>query len=65
MTPIDLTKIASKYDKGWIAINKKTKKIVAFNKNFNTIIEKIKKNKNVILLPASRNFSNIVTLIYG
>lgn len=61
MTPIDLTKIFSKFKSGWIAINQKTLKIVAHAKDFSSLIKKVKNKKEVVLIPASDDFSNIVT----
>lgn len=59
MTPIDLTKIASRFKSGWLAINQKNLKIVAHAKDFSSIIKKIDGKKEVVLIPASEDFSNI------
>jgi len=61
MSPIDLSKSLKKYKKGWVAIDKKTLKVVAQAVSFSEISEKIKDIKNIILIPASKNYYGFVT----
>jgi len=63
MTPIDLTKVASKFKSGWIAIDKKTLKILIHARDFSSVVRKAEGEKNVVLMPASRDFSNIVPVV--
>ena len=62
MTAIDLSKKLKRYKTGWVAFDKKHN-IVAFGKTFKDISEKVKKNKDdVVLLPASNNYFGYITL---
>lgn len=64
MTPINLTKIVSKYKSGWIAINKTNKNIIAHSRDFASLVKKVEKEKDVVLMPAAKDFSGIVTFFY-
>lgn len=61
MSPIDLSKSLKKYKKGWVAIDKKTLKVVAQAVSFAGISAKIKNIKNIILIPASANYYGFIT----
>lgn len=61
MKAVDLRKILKPYSEGWVAINKKTGKIIASAKNFALISEKAKDKKDVFLMPASKNYFGFVT----
>lgn len=63
MTPIDLTKTLLPYKTGWVAINKNNK-VVAHAENFSTISEKVKNKKDILLIPASKNYFGFITLIH-
>lgn len=64
MTPIDLTQVASRFKSGWLAINQRTLKIVAHAKDFSSIIKKTEDKKEVVLIPASEDFSHIAPRYY-
>lgn len=55
MTPIDLTKTLLPYKAGWVAINKNNT-VVAHAESFKSISEKIKNRKDILLIPASKNY---------
>lgn len=61
MNAIDLRKSLSTYSEGWVAIDKKSKKVVAHAKTFTLISKKIKDIKNVFLVPASKKYFGFVT----
>lgn len=61
MKRLDLSKALKPYTHGWVAINDLTGKIVAHAKDFNSITKKVKKNRNISLLPASDNYFGIIT----
>ena len=61
MTPINLTKIASKFKSGWVAVNKDNHKFIAHAKDFASIMKKVETNKNALVFPASRNYYGFVT----
>ena len=63
MKAIDLRDALKPYRKGWVAINTKTNKVVAHADNFKTIAEKVKKLKNILFVPASKNYFGFVTSI--
>ncbi len=61
MKVIDLRKPLSSYSKGWVAINKKNKKVVAHAETFALISKKIKDTKDIFLVPASKDYFGFVT----
>ena len=62
MKPVNLTKSLNKYKRGWVALDQKNR-IVAHEQTFALIIEKIKGNKNLFLVPASKKYFGFVTEI--
>jgi hypothetical protein len=65
MKAIDLRDTLKPYTKGWIAINTKTNKVVAHADSFKVIAEKIKNIKNILLVPASKDYFGFVTTIHA
>ncbi len=63
MKAIDLSKVLKPYTEGWVAINTKNKKIVAYAKTFESISNKVIDKKGIILVPASKNYFGFVTSI--
>lgn len=67
MKGIDLTKQLKPYKSGWVAIF--NEKVVAHTKSFELIIEEAKKlkkpRKDILLVPASKNYFGFVTIING
>lgn len=63
MKALDLTNSIKSYSDGWLAINKKNKKVVAHAKTFESISQKVKGIKDVFLMPASKNYFGFVTCI--
>lgn len=61
MKAIDLTKTLKPYNSGWVAINKKNKKVVAHAKSFKAVLEKTKREKGVLLIPASDKYFGFIT----
>lgn len=59
MQTTDLTKTLSSYKSGWVAIDKKNK-VVAHAKNYSEINKKVKKNKEILLVPASKNYFGFI-----
>lgn len=64
MKTINLKKFLAQYQSGWVAINQKLQ-IVAHAKNFKTIADKFIKRKDVVLMPASGDYSGLVTRFNG
>lgn len=64
MKAVDLTKILKPYKSGWIAVNQK-KQVIAHEKTFVTISNKVKRYKDVFLVPASEDYFGFVTSIHG
>ncbi len=62
MKSINLSQTLKPYNEGWVAINKKNKIVVAHAKTFELIAKKIK-DKDVILVPASKNYFGFVTYL--
>ncbi len=60
MKPINLTKTLKPYKSGWVAINKRHK-VVAHARSFKTITEKVKDEKNIFVMPASKNYFGLIT----
>lgn len=65
MKAIDLTKTLKPYNSGWVAINKKNKKVVAHAKSFKAVLEKAKRGKDVLLIPASDKYFGFITRTNG
>ncbi|OGG11604.1 hypothetical protein A2Z00_05250 [Candidatus Gottesmanbacteria bacterium RBG_13_45_10] len=65
MNAIDLTIPLSKYKSGWVAVNEDKKEIVAHAKTFSEITQKVKKLKNIVLIPASDNYFGFITNVNG
>ncbi len=63
MKSIDLAQALKPYTEGWVAINKRNKKVVAHAKTFELITQKIKDAKDIILVPASKNYFGFVTYL--
>ncbi len=61
MKIVDLTSHLQKYKSGWIAYNKKQNKVVAYSKSFNSITQKTKLQKDILLVPAAANYLGFVT----
>lgn len=65
MRVVDLSKILKPYKSGWVAIDKNNNKVVAHAEEFETITDKIdklaKKNKDILLVPASENYFGFIT----
>lgn len=62
---IDLRQTLKSHSRGWVAINKKNKKVIADAKTFALISEKVKGLKDVFLMPASKNYFGFVTSIHA
>lgn len=65
MKAIDLRQALKSHYQGWVAINKKNRKVVAKAKTFSLISEKTKGLKNVLLVPGSKSYFGFVTLVYA
>lgn len=63
MKAIDLRQSLKPYVVGWVAINKKNRKVVANAKTFSLISEKTQGLKDVFLVPASKNYFGFVTIV--
>ncbi len=65
MNAIDLRQALKPYSKGWLAVNKKNRKVVAHGKTFASISKKVEsiKLKDIFLVPASKNYFGFVTSI--
>lgn len=61
MKGIDLRKTLKPYTEGWVAVNKRNKKVVAHATTFALITQKIKNTKDIILIPASKDYFGFVT----
>lgn len=64
MKPIDLTKVLKPYKSGWVAIDKNYE-VIAWAKTFEAITGKVKKSKNIFLMPASKNYFGFITSSNG
>lgn len=65
MKAIDLRQALKTSYQGWLAINKKNRKVVAKAKTFSLISEKTKGLKNVFMVPASKNYFGFITPIHA
>lgn len=67
MKAVDLTQQLKPYKSGWVAIF--NNKVVAHAKSFELIAEKVKAlkkpAKDILLIPASKNYFGFVTIING
>ena len=61
MKALNFSQILKPYKSGWVAIDKKIPKVVAHARNYNSITQKVGKNKNIVLMPASDNYFGFVT----
>lgn len=61
MKAIDLSQTLKSHSQGWVAVDRKTKKVIADAKSFSSISEKVKGLKNVLLIPASKNYFGFIT----
>lgn len=61
MKAVDLSKTLNPYTSGWVAVNKKTNKVVAHAKSFKQIAKKVEKTKDVLLIPASDKYFGFIT----
>ena len=64
MKIVNLSKLLKKYKSGWVAIDKKNK-VVAHGKTFALTCQKIKNTKDILLVPASKNYFGFVTTCNG
>ena len=60
MKSIDLTKTLKPYTSGWVALDAKLK-IVAHEKDFESISERVKDREDVVLMPASKSYFGFIT----
>lgn len=65
MKAIDLRQALKSHSQGWLAIDKKNRKVVAKAKTFALISEKAKGLGNIFLIPASKSYFGFVTLLYA
>lgn len=61
---VDLTKALSPYNYGWVAIDKNFN-VVSHAKDFATICKAIKKGRDLLLVPASKDYFGFITIING
>ena len=61
MKVLNFSQITKPYKSGWLAIDQKTPKVVAHAGTYQSIVKKIGKKKDIILLPASENYFGFVT----
>lgn len=61
MNAVDLRQALKPYSEGWLAIDKKNKKVVAHAKTFALISKKAKGIRDIFLVPASKNYFGFVT----
>ena len=61
MNTIDVTQALKSYSQGWVAIDKKSKKVVAHAKTFASISKKVKGIEDIFLMPASKKYFGFVT----
>ena len=61
MNAVDLRQVLKPYSKGWLAISKKNKKVVAHAKTFASISKKVEGIKDIFLVPASKQYFGFVT----
>ena len=61
MNVIDLSKALKSYSEGWVAVDKKSNKVIAHAKTLSLISKKIKGIKNIFLVPASKDYFGFVT----
>lgn len=67
MKAVNLTKALKPYKSGWVAIL--NNKVIAHAKSFDLVIAKVSKleksTKDILLVPASKNYFGFVTIING
>lgn len=61
MKAVNLIKLLKPYKSGWVAINTKSKKVVAHEKNFEKVSKRVKDSEDVLLVPASQKYFGFVT----
>lgn len=64
MKTINLKKTLAKYQSGWVAINKNFN-VVDHAKNFKTLADRYEQKQNFVLMPASGDYSGLVTRFHG
>ncbi len=64
MKTINLKKTLAKYKSGWVALNKQFK-VVDHAKSFNLIADRVAKMKDIVLMPASNDYSGLVTRFHA
>ncbi|OIP03490.1 hypothetical protein AUK18_01825 [Candidatus Beckwithbacteria bacterium CG2_30_44_31] len=64
MKTINLKKTLAKYQSGWVAINKNFK-VVGHAKNFRTLADRYELKHKIVLMPASSDYSGLVTRFHG
>lgn len=65
MQAIDLRDALKNYTEGWIAVDKKTNTVVAHEKTFESISRRVKRIKDILLIPASKNYFGFVTSLHA
>lgn len=63
MQAVDLREALKNYSEGWVAIDKNNK-VVAHAKTFALISKKIEGLKDILLVPASKNYFGFVTSLH-
>ena len=61
---VDLTKALTPYSSGWVAIDKNFN-VVNHAKDFTSICKAISKRRDLLLVPASKNYFGFITIING
>jgi len=61
MKPMNLTKLLKPYKSGWVAINTKSKKVIAHEKDFEKVSNRVKDAEDILLVPASQKYFGFVT----
>lgn len=64
MKTINLKNKLLKYKSGWVAINKNFN-VVDHAKNFKTLADRYEQKQNFVLMPASGDYSGLVTRFHG
>lgn len=62
--PIDLSEALESFTSGWVAIDKNNK-VIVHAKDFPSICKRVKKSKDVVLVPASKNYFGFITGVRG
>lgn len=65
MKTLNLSTTLKAYKSGWVAVNKSRQTVVATAPTFTAICTKIKGKKNILLVPAAKNYFGFVTVTNG